>query len=91
VAHIVHIEVPEDIYESLLKTSEQTGQPPEELIVEWLSTVARYMIDDPVEEFIGAFESGIPDLAEQHDAYIGKALAAKLDTSHDTTLREPDV
>ena len=89
-AHTVQIEVPEDIYESLLKTSEQTGQPPEELIVEWLSTVAHYIIDDPVEEFIGAFESGIPDLVEQHDEYVGKALAAKLDTSHDAAPREPD-
>lgn len=27
--------------------------------------------DDPVEKFIGAFSSNIPDWADQHDKYIG--------------------
>jgi hypothetical protein len=77
-AHTVQIEVPEEIYDSLLKESKQTGQPPEEVIVEWLSKAAHDIDSDPVERFIGAFDSGVPDLAEHHDKYIGEAIAKKL-------------
>jgi hypothetical protein len=33
---------------------------------------------DPLEPFIGAFTSDIPDLAQEHDKYLGQALAEEL-------------
>lgn len=76
--HTLLIEVPEELYETLVKSAEETGEPPEKLVVQWLTTATHYLTDDPVEEFIGAFSSGIPDLAEQHDKYIGEALMEEL-------------
>jgi hypothetical protein len=71
------IEVPESIYDSLVRVAEQKGRTPEELAVEWLGHATRMAIEDPVENFIGAFASNIPDWADQHDKYIGQTLIEK--------------
>ena len=76
--HTLILEVPEDMYESLTKTAKQTGWTPEELAVEWLVTAIRNAINDPVENFIGAFSSSIPDWADQHDKYLGQALMEQM-------------
>jgi hypothetical protein len=68
------LEVPEDLYEPLAETARRTGQTPEKLAMEWLATAIQSVIDDPVENFIGAFSSNISDWADQHDKYIGRAL-----------------
>jgi hypothetical protein len=31
--------------------------------------------DDPLEKFIGAFNSEFPDWTEKHDYYLGKSLS----------------
>jgi len=72
--HKLVLEVPEDVYEPLTKTAKQRGASPEELAVEWLVSAIHKAIDDPVENFIGAFSSNIPDWADHHDKYLGLAL-----------------
>jgi len=76
--HTLILEVPEDIYEPLAKTAKQRGWTPEELAVEWLVTAIRNAINDPVENFIGAFSSNLPDWADQHDKHIGQALIEQM-------------
>lgn len=73
-AHTLVLEIPEDVYEPLLKTAEQLGQSPEDTAVRWLENAARKSLDDPVEKFIGAFGNEIPDWADEHDKYIGREL-----------------
>jgi hypothetical protein len=34
--------------------------------------------DDPLVQLFGTIESDVADIAEQHDVYIGQALAHKL-------------
>ncbi len=58
-------------------------QTPEELAIQWLATAVQNVVDDPVEEFIGAFSSAIPDWPEEHDRLIGQALIRKMDNSDD--------
>ncbi len=70
------LDVPEDIYESLLETAKQTGQPPEELAVQCLVAATKKLINDPIEQFIGAFSSNGSDWADQHDKYLGNSLIA---------------
>jgi hypothetical protein len=41
-------------------------------------TAFRQFQDDPLEKFIGAFTSNIADWTDQHDKYIGQALAKEL-------------
>jgi hypothetical protein len=72
--HTLLLEVPEDVYESLLKMADLAGKSPEALVVQWLAKVARSMADDPVEKFIGIFSSHIPDWADKHDKYLVNAI-----------------
>ena len=63
------LEVPESIYEPLAKTAELRGRMPEQLALEWLVSALHIAADDPVENFIGAFVSDIPDWTDRHDEY----------------------
>jgi len=76
--HRLMLEVPEEIYEPLAKSAEQKGATPEELAVEWLATAIRTAISDPVEKFIGAFGSSVPDWADEHDKYMGQNLMKQM-------------
>lgn len=71
------LELPENVYQLLLKTATQTGQPPEVLAVQWLKQITQQQEIDPLEKFIGAFDSNIPDWADEHDKYIGQSLLNK--------------
>jgi len=35
-------------------------------------------VDDPFEKFIGAFNSGVPDWADNHDKYLDENLMREL-------------
>ena len=72
------VEVLAEDYELLDRTARQTGQTPEELVKLWLLTDLRRVADDPLEKFIGAVTSNIPDLGDRHDDYLGRTLRAEL-------------
>ncbi len=80
------LEVPEDVYEPLVETAKQRGSTPEELAVEWLVPAIYKAMNDPVERFIGAFHSSIPDWADQHDKYLGHASMDPLHDAKDADL-----
>jgi len=73
------LDVPEDVYQALIRRAEQTGQPPEAVAVLLLATATQHRVDDPLEQFIGAFHSHCADWADQHDAYLGKAAKGSMD------------
>ena len=77
--HTLTLELPEDVYQSLMETAKQTGQPPEAIAVQLLATATEHRVDDPVEQFIGALSSQGSDWADHHDAYLGKSVR---DTMH---------
>ncbi len=70
--HSLTLEIPENIYEPLVKTAMQRGETPEALAVLLLAAATQSVVDDPLEPFIGAFSSSIPDWADQHDKYPGQ-------------------
>lgn len=76
------LEVPEDVYESLLEAAKQTGQLPETLAVQWLAQVPKKDVNDPLEQFIGAFNSHGSDWVANHDAYLGDAVMQKEPPTH---------
>jgi hypothetical protein len=43
-----------------------------------LANVAARIQNDPIEKFIGAFDSGVTDLGTRHDDYIGQSLLREL-------------
>src|SRR3989442_15078949 len=86
--HTLTLDVPEDVYQSLIQQAEQTGQPPEAVAVQLLATATQHRVDDPLEQFIGAFRSQDADWADQHDAYLGKAAKDSMDPA--TSKGHPD-
>ena len=72
------LHVPMDLYEPLARTAQETGRTPEELAIEWLVVAVHKAMNDPVERFIGALSSNIPDWADQHDTDLGQSLAEEL-------------
>jgi hypothetical protein len=78
--HTLTLDVPEDVYQSLIQQAEQTGQPPEAVAVQLLASATQHWVDDPLEQFIGAFRSQNADWADQHGTYLGKAVAGTMDS-----------
>ncbi|ARV59883.1 hypothetical protein BZZ01_15720 [Nostocales cyanobacterium HT-58-2] len=72
--HTLMLEIPDNLYEPLIKVAARIGRTPEELAVDWLSAAVQQYADDPLEKFIGAFRSDIPSWVDQHDKYIGQRL-----------------
>ncbi|MBI3944697.1 MAG: hypothetical protein HY321_02155 [Armatimonadetes bacterium] len=68
------LEVPEAVYEALKTAAQSKGQAPEAAGVEWLEHMARLAAEDPLEPWIGAFESGIPGWSLRHHELLGEAL-----------------
>ncbi len=71
-SHILNITVPDIVYETLTRTARQTGQPLEVVATKWLAVAAEQFADDPLDPFIGAFDSGDIDWADSHDHYLGR-------------------
>ena len=86
--HTLRLDVPEDVYQSLIQQAEQTGQSPEAVAVQLLASATQHRFDDPLEQFIGAFRSQNVDWADQHDAYLGKAAKGSMDSA--TSKGHPD-
>ena len=77
-SHILKLELPEDIYKPLEKNARREGRSPEEIAIEYLKSILSKLEDDPIEKFIGAFHSDIPDWADQHDKYLGQAQIERM-------------
>ncbi|TAH51364.1 MAG: hypothetical protein EYC68_10610 [Chloroflexota bacterium] len=71
---LLTLQIPEEIYKPLVQTAEQEGVEPETLAIEWLSVGMQQVLHDPIEDFIGAFPSQVPDWVEKHDQYVGESL-----------------
>jgi len=80
-SHLLTIEVPDNIYESLRETALQNGQSPEALVTQWISMTVQRLIGDPLEQFIGALSSQGSDWADHHDQYLGKAVAKTMQST----------
>jgi hypothetical protein len=73
--HTLTIDLPEQVYECLRQQAEQTGQALETVAVQWLATATQVSVEDPLEQFIGAFNSHGTDWADHHDAYLARVAA----------------
>ncbi|MCL4832577.1 MAG: hypothetical protein KJZ86_09060 [Caldilineaceae bacterium] len=76
--HALLLELPEEIYQPLVKTAQQSGDTPEQVATDWLVAMVRQSWQDPVDKFIGIFQSDISDWADQHDLYLGQNLLQEM-------------
>lgn len=84
-SHILTLELPEDVFEAARELASQQGEAVNDYCLRHLRadieaeqqrvTNARH----PLLQLAGVFDSGTPDLAARHDAY----LAAEVMNSHD--------
>ena len=70
--HTLTLDLPEQVYECLRQQAEQTSQALETVAVQWLATATQVPVEDPLEQFIDAFNSHGTDWADHHDAYLGR-------------------
>lgn len=78
-SHTFELKLPDSIHELLIKKAESSGLSPEELITELIKVAVEDKSKDPLEDFIGAFDSGGSDWTEQHDRFIGRSA---MDDNH---------
>ena len=77
------ITLPDNLEQALNAQAERLNQAPEEIVLQALlkqleflnqSTLVKSTETDPLLRLIGSINVDIPELAENHDYYIGKAL-----------------
>lgn len=73
-AKTLTLEIPDDVYEPLLKRARQIGQTPEQIISQWIECAVKQLTSDPLLQLAGVFESDVTDISERHDEYIGQNL-----------------
>lgn len=71
--HQLLLNVPDQLYQILFETAQARGETPEKLAIEYLQEVQNKTQNDPLDQFIGAFNSNNSDWLDQHDEYIGKS------------------
>ena len=76
--HSITLDLPEAVYKKLVEKASKNGKHIEEIAIEKLAVPSPEDIPDPLDEFIGAFSSGIPDLGLNHDKYIGEQIMREL-------------
>jgi hypothetical protein len=74
--HTLTLEVPDQIYRSILEKASESGKPIEEIV---LDRLAKEMADDTFEKLIGSLDADVSDWADNHDKYIG--LLPKIDNN----------
>jgi|GEM_PF-471367 len=73
-AHTITLEVPQDVYNSLLAAAKEAGESPEEVALHYIVEAIQPLTHDPLDDIIGAISSDIPDWGERHDYYIGQTI-----------------
>ncbi len=68
------IELPDEVYEGLQKLAEKWQTTPESIASDWVVYEAERVLNDPLEKWIGAIDTGIIGWGERHDELLGEAL-----------------
>lgn len=68
----LQIMISETLYTMLTQQARQTGQSLEVLATTWLTAAANQFAHDPLDAFLGAFDSGGCDWADNHARYLGQ-------------------
>jgi hypothetical protein len=72
------LELPENVYEALVEKAKQAGRSPEAFAIQLLTAATQTVLDDQLEQFIGAFSRHGSDWADAHDKYLGWSVNEKL-------------
>ena len=62
--HQLTIELPDELYQHLLKWSQQTGETPEAWATDWLTGTIQRLANDPLLQLAGTVESEVTNVSE---------------------------
>ena len=68
------LDLSDEIFDSLAEEAEKTGRSAEDLAAKLLAPAILKVPDDPLESFIGAFDSHGEDWVQRHDEYLGQSI-----------------
>lgn len=68
------LQIPPEIYVLLNQQAQENKVTIESLVLQWVLERAEKIQNDPLLKLAGIFKSGIPDLADKHDEYIGEVI-----------------
>lgn len=71
---VLTLEIPDQIYQPLLKKASKRGKPVNQILIEYLGEVLKDEPDDPLLQLVGAFSCESQDIGTNHDFYIGQEL-----------------
>jgi hypothetical protein len=73
--HQLLLELPDDVFQPLARQAAAAGRPLAAVAAECLARAVRPLQpSDALRRWAGAIDSGVPDLADRHDHYIGQGL-----------------
>ena len=72
------ISLPDDVLQRLSEKAKSEHRTPESVVAEQVSRLVSKSDTDALMKLAGFVTSKIPDAAEKHDEYLGKALADEL-------------
>jgi hypothetical protein len=68
--HQLLLNIPENIYQKLIIKAQKQEQTLENIALKYLDKITVEMEEDPLDSFIGAFNSDKIDWLENHDHYL---------------------
>ena len=84
---ILTIQIPDLVFQSLQERGKQLGKSPEVVAAECVIQSVSSVDEDPLLKLAGTIDSGIDDIAERHDYYIGEALAREIASERKSLAR----
>lgn len=76
--HSITVKIPDKTYRTLAEKALKKGKEIEEVAAERLSEDWPEDDVDPLDSYLGAFGSGLGDVAQNHDQYIGDNLLREM-------------
>ena len=70
--HRLALDLSDEIFDSLAEEAKKMGRSTEDLATRLLAIAVLKVPDDPLESFIGAFDSHGGDWMERHNEYLGQ-------------------
>ena len=74
--HTLTLQLPDEIFEPLMREAQRFGSTPETIVTDWVASAVLAPPEDPLLKLLGCIDSNIADAAERHDDYIGSALSS---------------
>lgn len=77
--HQLMIEIPDEVYQPLVLRAREAGRSPESLAGDLVAQgVQPPGMSSDLRQWAGSITSGVPDVAERHDEYLGQAQHKQL-------------